>query len=69
MSAGDHLSPGQFGGDELAARRKQKFNTILDQVPSFDDEINADAAKLKAEYQRLESGRVAARRASIKRVK
>lgn len=69
MSASDHLQPNQFGGDELAARRKQKFNAILDQVPSFDDEIKADAAKSKAEYQRLESSRVANRRASIKRVK
>jgi hypothetical protein len=38
MSASDHLQPAQF--DELAAARSRKFAAILDQVPSFDEEID-----------------------------
>ena len=67
MSADEHLNPQQF--DELAAFRKKKFNSILDQVPSFDEEIEADAAKLKGHFDRLQNARVQSRRASMRVVK
>lgn len=40
MAASDNLGP-QFSGprDELAAARTKRFNAILDQVPTFDEEI------------------------------
>lgn len=67
MSAEDHLQPAQF--DELAARKKQKFNAVLDQVPSFDEEIEADAARLKGHFERLQDAKVQQRRASFRVVK
>lgn len=43
MSASDHLQPQQF--DELAAKKKQKFNALLDQVPSFDEELQEASSR------------------------